>query len=108
MTVRFLESHRPYVKGDIAGVPDKQAKALIEAGVCEAYKAGKAKDPKKEPETKQVDQAPHDTTCVIELKTKILQALDDEFDLDDRIGFELNLDAAKSVINEDLSELVLN
>jgi hypothetical protein len=55
-----------------------------------------------------VDKAPHDTTCVIELKTKIIRALEEEFSINNNLEFELNLDAAKSVINEELSELVLS
>jgi len=49
MTIEFIQHHTPYAKGDIAGVPDEEAKALIEQEVARAYKQAAVRP---EPETK--------------------------------------------------------
>lgn len=37
MPVKFLKSHRSYVKGDVAGFSEGEAAKLIKAGVAKAY-----------------------------------------------------------------------
>lgn len=38
MIVKFVKPHSPYAEGDIAGIPDKEAEELIEAGAAVEYK----------------------------------------------------------------------
>lgn len=56
MVVRFLQNHSPYRSGHIAGVPNDEAKKLIDAKVAERYSNKQSKTD--EPDTKQVDEAP--------------------------------------------------
>lgn len=49
MTIEFIQHHTPYAKGDIAGVPDEEAKQLIEQEIARPYKQA---HPDPEPETK--------------------------------------------------------
>lgn len=67
MIVKFVKPHSPYAEGDIAGIPDKEAEELIEAGVAVEYKKkdnGEKDEPKKEKEagveTENLDQPTED------------------------------------------------
>lgn len=56
--VKFIEPHSPYAPGDIAGLSNKEAEAVIKAGKAVSYKEEETKD--QEQEDKALDEAPVD------------------------------------------------
>ena len=56
--VKFLKPSSPYAEGDIAGIDNEEAAALIKAGVAKAY--GKNADTDEDSEDKNVGKPPED------------------------------------------------
>lgn len=56
--VKFIEPHSPYAPGDIAGLSNKEAEAVIKAGHAVSYKEEKEKEV--ETENKALNEAPVD------------------------------------------------
>lgn len=54
--VKFLKPSSPYAEGDIAGIDNEEAAALIKAGVAKAY--GKNADADEAPNDKNVGEPP--------------------------------------------------
>jgi len=64
-TIKFVKPHSPYAIGDIAGIPDKEAEELIDAGVAVKFDKKSAEkevaaEPKVEPETEAVNEPVED------------------------------------------------
>ncbi len=54
--IKFVEPYSPYAVGDVAGLPDKEAKVAVDAGKAVPYKEGKSVD--EAPVDKMVKTAP--------------------------------------------------
>ena len=60
-TIKFVKPHSPYAVDDIAGIPDKEAEELIDAGFAVKFDKKSADkeiavDPGVEPETKAINE----------------------------------------------------
>lgn len=67
-TIKFVKPHSPYAVDDIAGLPDKEAGELIEAGIAVPFK----KNGKEEVqlETEAVEEPAQDTMIKTPIKKK--------------------------------------
>ena len=54
--IKFVKPHSPYAIDDVAGIPDKEAEALIEDGVAVEY-TKKDKGEKEETKTDEADNS---------------------------------------------------
>lgn len=72
--IKFVKPHSPYAVNDVAGIPDKEADELIEAGVAVKFDKKSADkeveaEPEVQPETEAVEE-PAEDKMVKKAKTK--------------------------------------